>query len=272
MALPMPSLQSPQAGAFQPARTAASSAEAIAPIRVNHLDVFYRDLHALADVSVAIRPGRLTGIVGPNGAGKSTLMKAMLGLIPASQGTVNWGTETLLSQRERLAYLPQRAQIDWRYPATAWDVVMMGRVHKSGWLRKFSATSQRAAEAALKRVGMEDFAHRPIGQLSGGQQQRIFLARALAQEADVLFLDEPMTGVDKKTEAVLFDILHELADEGKIVLAVHHDLGATIQNFDEVILLNREVIASGARDEVLQSEFMRQAYGGWAGTWASAAA
>lgn len=263
MTMLMPSLQSSHAGYFQPAQTGAGTVEAIAPIRVNHLDVFYRDLHALEDVSVTIKPGHLTGIVGPNGAGKSTLMKAMLGLIPAAKGRVNWGHESLLSQRERLAYLPQRAQIDWRYPATAWDVVMMGRVRKAGWLRKFSPTSKRAAEAALRRVGMADFAHRPIGQLSGGQQQRIFLARALAQEADVLFLDEPLTGVDKKTEAVLFDILHELADEGKVVLAVHHDLGPTIKNFDEVILLNREVIASGARDEVLQSEFMQRAYGGW---------
>ncbi len=261
----MPSLQSSPARAFQPARIATHSTEAIAPIRVSHLDVFYRDLHALEDISVAVKPGKLTGIVGPNGAGKSTLMKAMLGLIPAAQGEVSWGRESLLAQRERLAYLPQRAQIDWRYPATAWDVVMMGRVRKSGWLRKFSSTSKHAAKAALKRVGMEEFAYRPIGQLSGGQQQRIFLARALAQEADVLFLDEPLTGVDKKTEAVLFDILHELADEGKVVLAVHHDLGPTIKNFDEVILLNREVISSGVRDEVLQSEFMQRAYGGWVG-------
>ena len=259
----MPRLQSPQTGFFQSGRAVAGIADSIAPIRVSSLDVFYRDLHALADVSVAVKPGKLTGIVGPNGAGKSTLMKAMLGLIPAAQGEVSWGQTSLLAQRERLAYLPQRAQIDWRYPATAWDVVMMGRVRKSGWLRKFSSTSKRAAETALKRVGMEAFAHRPIGQLSGGQQQRIFLARALAQEADVLFLDEPLTGVDKKTEAALFDILHELANEGKIVLAIHHDLGPTIKNFDEVILLNREVIASGAREEVLQSEFMQRAYGGW---------
>ena len=264
MTLSMPRLQSPQTGFFQSGRAMADSAQAIAPIQVSRLDVFYRDLHALADVTVTVKPGKLTGIVGPNGAGKSTLMKAMLGLIPAVQGEVCWGDNiSLLAQRERLAYLPQRAQIDWRYPATAWDVVMMGRVRKSGWLRKFSTTSKRAAEAALKRVGMEDFAHRPIGQLSGGQQQRIFLARALAQEADVLFLDEPLTGVDKKTEAVVFEILHELADEGKIVLAVHHDLGPTIKNFDEVILLNREVIASGERTEVLQSEFMQRAYGGW---------
>ena len=263
MTLSMPRLQFSQAVFSQAGQAVAGSSEAIAPIQVSSLDVFYRDLHALADVNVTVRPGKLTGIVGPNGAGKSTLMKAMLGLIPAAQGEVSWGQTSLLAQRERLAYLPQRAQIDWRYPATAWDVVMMGRVRQSGWLRKFSATSKRAAQAALKRVGMEDFAHRPIGQLSGGQQQRIFLARALAQEADVLFLDEPLTGVDKKTEAVVFEILHELADEGKIVLAVHHDLGPTIKNFDEVILLNREVIASGERTEVLQSEFMQRAYGGW---------
>lgn len=236
---------------------------AIAPIQVSQLSVSYRDFQALDQVSVRIQPGRLTAIVGPNGAGKSTLLKALLGLIPIAQGEVNWGGGTLLAQRERLAYLPQRAQIDWRYPATAWDVVMMGRVRQSGWLRQFSATSRRAAERALQRVGMAALADRPIGQLSGGQQQRIFLARALAQEADVLFLDEPFTGVDQTTEAVLFEILKALAGEGKIVLAVHHDLGATIQNFDEIILLNRRAIASGPRAQVLQNELIQQAYGAW---------
>lgn len=207
-------------------------------LQVNHLSVHYRSLWALADLTLAVRPGRLTGIIGPNGAGKSTLLKAMLGLVP-SEGSVLWGEQALLKQRDRLAYLPQRAQLDWSYPATARDVVMMGRVQKTGWLRRFSAASRLQAEAALARVEMAEWGDRPIGQLSGGQQQRVFLARALAQQADVLFLDEPFTGVDQKTEAILFEILHELAEAGKIVLVVHHDLGTAIQNFDDLILLNK---------------------------------
>ncbi len=238
------------------------SGDRLPRLQANHLSVRYRDVWALEDVTVSVRPGKLTGIIGPNGAGKSTMMKAMLGLVPGD-GSVSWGDDSLLAQRNRLAYLPQRAQIDWSYPATAWDVVMMGRVQKTGWFKRFSANSRAKAKEALGRVEMEEFANRPIGRLSGGQQQRVFLARALAQEADVLFLDEPFTGVDKRTEAILFNIMHELADEGKIVLVVHHDLGAAIQNFDDLILLNKNLIASGARKRVLRDEPMQRAYGGF---------
>ncbi len=231
-------------------------------LQVNHLTVAYREVRALEDITVAIAPGRLTGVIGPNGAGKSTLMKALLGLVP-SQGSAVWAGKALLEQRDRLAYLPQRAQIDWTYPATAWDVVMMGRVAQTGWLRRFSAASRASAQAALARVEMLELARRPIGQLSGGQQQRVFLARALTQNADLLFLDEPFTGVDQKTEAILFDILQELAQSGKIVVVVHHDLGAAIQNFDDLILLNRHLIASGPRQRVLRDAPMEQAYGGY---------
>ena len=231
-------------------------------LQVNHLSVRYREIWALEDVTVSLRPGRLTGIIGPNGAGKSTMMRAMLGLV-AGEGSVSWGSEPLLAERKRLAYLPQRNQIDWSYPATAWDVVMMGQVRKTGWFRRFSATSKAKAREALARVEMNDFADRPIGCLSGGQQQRIFLARALAQGADALFLDEPFTGVDKRTETILFSILRELVCEGKIVLVVHHDLGEAIQNFDDLILLNKNLIACGPRKHVLQDEPMQRAYGGY---------
>lgn len=231
-------------------------------INVSHLGVTYRQVEALRDVNCAIRSGRLTGIIGPNGAGKTTLMKAMLGLTPIARGLVMYDGKPLMEQRERVAYVPQRSQIDWTFPATVLDVVMMGRVKKSGWFRRFSTTSRRIAADALERVGMSQFRDRKIGDLSGGQQQRVFLARSLAQEADIYCFDEPFVGIDQKTETILFQIFHELAETGKIVLVVNHDLGESITHFDDLILLNRELVASGVRQQVLKSENMYRAYGG----------
>jgi manganese/iron transport system ATP-binding protein len=214
-------------------------------IEVRHLTVQYREVKALEDISVRFRPGRLTGIIGPNGAGKSTLLKGMLGLMPLQSGTITYGQGPLSQQRQRIAYVPQRSQIDWLYPATVWDVVLMGRIQKTGWFRRFSHVSRQKALAALDRVGIADLRHRSIGQLSGGQQQRVFLARSLAQEADIFCFDEPFVGVDQKTEAVLFDVFHELAEAGKIVIVVNHDLGESITHFDELLLLNRTLVAAG---------------------------
>ncbi|MFW6358904.1 MAG: metal ABC transporter ATP-binding protein [Chroococcales cyanobacterium] len=231
-------------------------------VTVQQLGVQYRMVEALKNVTCEVFPGRLTGIIGPNGAGKSTLMKAMLGLIPATTGEAMYQGKALRDQLDRVAYVPQRSQIDWSYPATVWDVVMMGRVRKTGWFRRFSTVSRRLAMDALDRVGMSEYRDRPIGQLSGGQQQRVFLAKALSEEADIFFFDEPFAGIDKKTEAVIFQILHELADSGKTVLVVHHDLGQAITNFDDLILLNRELIAQGERQMVLNPINMQRAYGG----------
>lgn len=231
-------------------------------ITVKQLSVQYRMVEALANINCQIKAGQLTGIIGPNGAGKSTLIKAMLGLVPTSSGTTLYQGQALSSQLEEVAYVPQRSQIDWTYPATVWDVVMMGRVRKTGWFRRFSTVSRRLAAAALERVGMSEYRDRPIGQLSGGQQQRVFIARALSEEAEVFFFDEPLAGIDKKTEAVVFEILHELAAAGKTVLVVHHDLGEAITNFDNLILLNRQLIAHGSRQEVLSSDNLHHAYGG----------
>ncbi len=233
------------------------------PIVVDHLTVNYRAVRALQNVNFTLQPGQLVGIFGPNGAGKSTLVKAMLGLVPAMMGTAFYGDRPLSQQLDRVAYVPQRSQIDWTFPATVWDVVLMGRVRQAGWFRRFSATSRRKAAEALERVGMTDYRDRRIGDLSGGQQQRVFLARALAQEADLFFLDEPFVGVDQKTEAVLFQIFHELADSGHTVLVVNHDLGESITNFDQLLLLNRELIALGDRQRVLTPEVMSRAYGGY---------
>ncbi|MDZ7959140.1 MAG: metal ABC transporter ATP-binding protein [Aulosira sp. DedQUE10] len=231
-------------------------------ISIAHLGVYYRTQEALRDVNCIIEPGKLTGIFGPNGAGKSTLMKAMLGLVSKSSGNALYQGKPLMQQLEKVAYVPQRSQIDWTYPATVWDVVMMGRVKKTGWLRSFSAVSRQVANNALERVGMKDYCDRPIGELSGGQQQRVFLARALTQQAEIFCFDEPLVGIDQKTQTVIFEVFHELAAAGKIVLVVNHDLGESITHFDDLILLNRELIATGSRQQVLTEENLNRAYGG----------
>jgi manganese/iron transport system ATP-binding protein len=233
-----------------------------AEITVSHLGVYYRAVEALRDITLQIRPGRLTGIIGPNGAGKSTLIKALLGLIPMTSGAVNYRGVPLGEQLEKVAYVPQRSSIDWTYPVTAWDVVMMGRVRKTGWFRPFSTVSRQKALEALRRVEMEPFRDRPIGQLSGGQQQRVFLARSLAGEAEIFCFDEPFVGVDQKTEAILFNIFGELTRQGKIVMVVNHDLGESIAHFDDLILLNKELIAADRRTIVLTDFNLRRAYGG----------
>ena len=235
---------------------------AIAAIQVNDLSVYYRTVEALKSISLKVLPGKVTGVFGPNGAGKSTLVKAMLGLIPTTKGNILYQDRPLYSQLDRVAYVPQRSQIDWTYPATVWDVVMMGRVRKTGWFRRFSSVSRQKALAALQKVDMSDYIHRPIGQLSGGQQQRVFLARSLAQEADIFCFDEPFVGVDQKTENIIFQIFHELAEAEKIVLVINHDLGESITNFDDLILLDKELIATGKRENVLKEENLYRAYGG----------
>jgi manganese/iron transport system ATP-binding protein len=231
-------------------------------IQISHLAVKYRTQEALRDVNCTIQPGKLTGIFGPNGAGKSTLMKAILGLVPKNSGNVLYKNKPLMQQLEKVAYVPQRSQIDWNYPATVWDVVMMGRVKKTGWLRSFSIVSRQVAKAALERVGMRKYSDRPLWELSGGQQQRVFLARALSQEAEIFCFDEPFVGIDQKTQAIIFEVFHELKAANKIVLVVNHDLGESITHFDDLILLNCEPIATGSRQQVLTEENLHRAYGG----------
>ncbi|MBO1057488.1 MAG: metal ABC transporter ATP-binding protein [Dolichospermum sp. JUN01] len=231
-------------------------------INITNIGVYYRTQEALRDVNCTIKPGRITGIFGPNGAGKSTLMKAILGLVPMSIGQVLYKNQPLMQQLEKVAYVPQRSQIDWNYPATVWDVVMMGRVKKTGWLRSFSTVSRQIAKQALERVGIGELKNRPIGELSGGQQQRVFLARALTQEAEIFCFDEPFVGIDQKTQAIIFEVFQELAKNNKIVLVVNHDLGESITHFDDLILLNCELIATGSRQQVLTEENLYRAYSG----------
>lgn len=230
-------------------------------LEVFHLAVNYQGVSAVEDVSFCLEPGQLVGVIGPNGAGKSTMVKAMLGLIPASQGVVQYRQRSLKSQLAKVAYVPQRAQIDWDYPITVENVVMMARTRHTGWFRSPSRQSKEIVTGALKRVGMWELRRRQIGELSGGQQQRVFLAQALAQEAELFFFDEPFVGVDKKTEAILFDVFEELKHQGKMLLVIGHDLGEVTRKYDQFLLMNKQLIAAGNPSEVITAENIQLAYG-----------
>ncbi len=232
-------------------------------LSIENLSVTYRENLALAPTSLEIPAGRIVGIIGPNGAGKSTLIKAVLGLV-SSTGTARFHGEPIASQLRRLAYVPQRTAVDWDYPATVWDVAMMGRTAHLGWLRWPTRQDRDLVYESLRRVGMESFQHRQIGELSGGQQQRVFIARALAQQADLLFFDEPFVGVDQTTEAIIFEIFGQLRDGGKTLLVVNHDLGEAINHYDDILLLRNSVVAYGPRSEVFNAHNLALAYGGGA--------
>lgn len=234
---------------------------ASAPLAVSDLSVAYQRTPVLDRLNFAIRPGQLTAIVGPNGAGKSTLLKAVLGLTPATGDVAFWG-QPLPSVRRRVGYVPQRSNVDWDFPITVRQVVAMGISSRRGWFTRLSASAHQEALAALHRVGMADMAERQIGQLSGGQQQRVFLARALAQQADLYLMDEPMAGIDAATERVIFDLLAECRDQGRTVIAVHHDLDSVPLCFDDCLLLNRELIASGPVATTFTAENLRATFGG----------
>lgn len=229
---------------------------------VQQLAVRYRNLRSLEDVSFHIHPGEVVGILGPNGAGKSTMMKAMLGLIPKTSGIVDYCTCPLHQQLEKVAYVPQRSQIDWDYPITVGNVVMMARTRSLGWFRRPNHHAKECVKAALDRVDLLHLHHRRIGELSGGQQQRVFLARALAQEAEIFLFDEPFTGVDKKTEAIMVEVFEELRSRGKILLVSSHDWGNAMSVLDRMLLINQRIIADDTPQKVMTPENLLQAYGG----------
>ncbi len=234
---------------------------ATSPLTVRGLSVAYDRKPVLTDASFAVRPGTLTAIVGPNGAGKSTLLKASLGLLPATGEVRFWGSP-LKAVRGRVGYVPQRAAVDWEFPVTAGQVVAMGLYSKIGWFRPVTRKWRAVALAALDRVGLADVAERQIGQLSGGQQQRVFLARALAQDADLYLMDEPLAGIDAVTEEVIFGLLGECRSAGRTAVVVHHDLDTVPTAFDDVILLNRRVVAVGPVAEIFTATNLKSAYGG----------
>jgi manganese/zinc/iron transport system ATP- binding protein len=232
------------------------------PLAVRGLTVSYGEKPALFSVDATFPAGAMSAIVGPNGAGKSTFLKAALGLIPAVSGEVRVFGAALAAARARVAYVPQRASIDWDFPASVIDVVLMGRYRKLGLFRRVSRGERAAAMDALARVGMDGFADRQIGQLSGGQQQRVFLARALAQEADLYLLDEPFAGVDAATERAIIEVLKSLKAQGKSVVAVHHDLSTVADYFDHVFLVNVRAMAEGPVAETFTQEALARTYGG----------
>lgn len=230
-------------------------------LEVYDLAVHYRNHWAINDVSFCLQPGQVTGLLGPNGAGKSTLVKAILGLTPATRGIVKFASRPLKRQLKRVAYVPQRTQIDWNYPITVAKVVMMGRISATGWFRKPSRNSHHIVRNALEKLGMWEDRQRQIKELSGGQQQRVFLARAIAQQADLLFFDEPFNNIDHQTEAIIFNIFAELKQQNKTLLVISHDLGLTLNNYDRFLLLNQNIIATGSKQEVLTQENLQRAYG-----------
>lgn len=230
-------------------------------LEIDHLTVSYRDRPVLWDVDAHFPTGALSAIVGPNGSGKSTLIKAALGLVPADAGRVAILGESAGATRSKVAYVPQRDAVDWDFPITVREVVEMGRYRSVGWFRRVGRGQRRIVEDCLDRVGMTPFANRQIGQLSGGQRQRVFIARALAQKAELMVLDEPFAGVDARTEHAILGLLGTLRDQGTSVVIVHHDLGTVKSTFDWALVLNVRTVACGPIVETLTPENLRRAYG-----------
>jgi manganese/zinc/iron transport system ATP- binding protein len=231
-------------------------------LEVHDLTVAYHKKPVLWGIDLEVPRGKLIGIVGPNGAGKSTLIKAVMGLVPISSGWVKVFGQPMKKSLSRIGYVPQRESVDWDFPVSVMDVVLMGRYGRLGLLKRPTKADREVARACLDKVHMLPFANRQISNLSGGQQQRVFLARALAQESDLYFMDEPFAGVDAATESAIIGLLHELRERGKTMLVVHHDLPTARQYFDMLILLNMRLVAFGATDDVFTAELLQTTYGG----------
>src|SRR5262245_28255288 len=232
------------------------------PIEVHDLTVAYHTKPVLWDVDLRLPEGQLIAVVGPNGAGKTTLLKAILGLVPLTSGWVQIYGRPYAQQRHLAAYVPQRLSVDWDFPTNVLDVVLMGTYGRLGWFRRPGKGERQTAMEALEKVGMAGFAKRQISQLSGGQQQRVFLARALAQNARIYLMDEPFAGVDATTEHAIVELLRYLRDQGRTVVAVHHDLQSVPEYFDWVVLLNLRLVAAGPVEETFTMENLHAAYGG----------
>lgn len=231
-------------------------------LEVHDLTVSYNKKPVLWGIDFTLPKGVLVGIIGPNGAGKSTLIKTIMDLIPSGSGFVKIFDKELDEVRGRVSYVPQRESVDWDFPASAFDVVLMGRYGKLGLFKRPRKADKEVAMECLEKVGMQQFADRQISQLSGGQQQRVFLARALAQDAELYFMDEPFAGVDAATEAAIIDILKKMTQAGKTVVVVHHDLQSVKDYFNWVLLLNMRLVASGPTDKVFNNELLQETYGG----------
>jgi len=233
-----------------------------AVLDIHDMTVAYHRRPVLWNIDLTLNNPGLVAIVGPNGAGKSTMIKAAMGLVPMVSGTVTAFGDDIQKQRSRIGYVPQRGTVDWDFPISVFETVIMGTYGSLGWFRRPGAKQRELAMQCLERVGMQDFAKRQIGQLSGGQQQRVFLARALAQESELYFMDEPMAGVDAATERIVFDLLNSLSNEGRTIVVVHHDLRTVAEYFDEVVLLNVRIVASGPVDTTFTAANLQATYGG----------
>lgn len=230
-------------------------------LQIKGLTVHFEKQPALWDINFAIPQGSLTAIVGPNGAGKSTLIKAAMGLIPLVSGHVLFFDKSLSKMKQKVAYVPQRESVDWDFPITVLEVVMMGCYGRLGLFRRPKAHHKKEALALLERLHMKELSSKSIQELSGGQQQRVFIARALMQKADIYLMDEPFAGIDKTTEELIVFILEELKKEGKSVVIVHHDLATLERYFDHILLLNKRLVAFGKTADVLKGDNIRMAFG-----------
>ena len=230
-------------------------------IEIKKLVVAYdEDKPVLDNFNLGIEKGKMTAFVGPNGAGKSTLIKAILEFVKPITGTITINGKKYAQEKKKIAYVPQRGSVDWDFPTTLYDVVEMGSYGRVGFLKRVPKSEKKRVMEAIEKVDMIEYIDRQISQLSGGQQQRVFIARALVQDAEIYLLDEPFQGIDKKTEGYIVKILKGLREEGKTVIVVHHDLQTVPEYFDEVVLINRKVIASGKVNEVFTKENIDETY------------
>ena len=236
--------------------------KAVPSLEIHDLTVAYQHKPVLWGIDLEVPPGKLIGLVGPIGAGKTTLIKAILGLVPISSGWVKVFGQSVKKSLRRIGYMPQRESVDWDFPVCVMDVVLMGRYGRLGLIKRPTREDRDVARDCLDKVHMLPFANRQISNLSGGQQQRVFLARALAQESDLYFMDEPFSGVDAATESAIITLLRELRTKGKTVLVVHHDLPTAREYFDMLILLNMRLTAFGPTNEVFRPDLLQKTYGG----------
>lgn len=231
-------------------------------IEINNLTVSYDKHPVIRAINVSINPKQIVGVIGPNGAGKSTLLKAIMGLMPLDSGNISLFGKPISEARHTIAYVPQRSEIDWDFPVIVRDVVMMGRYKHIGLFKRPKKEEHEIVEKSLRELGMQDFANRQINELSGGQQQRVFLARALAQQTDILMLDEPFVGVDAATENSIWEMMHKLKTQGKTIIVVNHDLTNMVKRYDNLLLINQRLVAYGKPSEVFKPEIINKAYGG----------
>lgn len=230
-------------------------------IEIKHLNVSYYDHLVLNDINLNIPKGVMCAISGPNGAGKTTLVKSILNFIPHLTGSIKVNGKDLKKEIDNISYVPQKESVNWQFPTTVSDVVLMGTYRELGWFKRPGKTQKDKANQAMKQLGILDLANKEIASLSGGQQQRVFLARMLCQDADIIFLDEPLVGIDKKSEQIIMNILNQLKEEGKTIIVVHHDLATIEKYFDYLVLVNHKIVTSGYVKDIFTPDNINQAYG-----------